>query len=247
MPLTELGEEEAAKAGEIMMEMDMSFDIVYTSWLKRALKTTWVVLDTMDLCWIDVVKTWRLNERMYGDLIGRNKKEAVELFGADNIAKWRRSYDIPPPPISKYDIQYQGSQINSTFRDRELYPGHEERYQEYLKEEDIPQTECLKDVLHRTAPFWEEEIVPTIRAGKSVLLSGHANCIRALLRYIDNITDDEIMSVNVPRAIPLVYEFDENMKVLKCENAAEPLSGYYAAPPDVLEALFEFERNQVKV
>jgi 2,3-bisphosphoglycerate-dependent phosphoglycerate mutase len=168
---------------------------------------------------------------MYGDLVGRNKKEAVLKFGEQSIRYWRRSYDVPPPPIDKSN---------------HLWPGHDPKYAS-LEPSQIPQTECLKDTLLRAFPYWESTMLPEIMQGKTILFVGHANVMRALLKYLDAISDDTIMSLNIPRAVPLLYEFEANGEVLPSVNASAPLRGRYMADDATLKRLLEFEEAQIKV
>jgi len=200
--LTEKGTQEAAGAGTIMKEKGFTFDIVFTSVLKRALRTTWLALEQMDLLWIPDVKTWRLNERHYGALQGLNKAETAEKHGEEQVLVWRRSYDIPPPALEKSD---------------ERYPGNQARYQD-MDEKDVPQTESLKDTVARFLPFWHEEIAPTIKSGKKVLISAHGNSLRALVKYLDEMTEEAVIKLNIPTGVPLVYELDANLK---------PITHYY--------------------
>jgi len=164
--------------------------------LKRALRTLWIVLDELDELWIPVEKTWRLNERHYGGLQGLNKSETAAQYGEDQVLIWRRSYDIPPPPLEKTD---------------ERYPGFDPRYQDVPSAE-LPLTECLKDTVARVLPFWNESMAPAIKAGKRIVVAAHGNSIRALVKYLDNISDDEIVGVNIPNGAPLVYTLDANLK-----------------------------------
>jgi 2,3-bisphosphoglycerate-dependent phosphoglycerate mutase len=200
--LTEKGIDEATSSGKIMKEKGYTFDIVYTSVLKRALRTTWLALEQMDLLWIPEVKNWRLNERHYGALQGLNKAETAEKHGEEQVLKWRRSYDIPPPALEKSD---------------ERYPGNQARYQD-MDEKDVPRTESLKDTVARFLPFWHEEIAPTIKSGKKVLISAHGNSLRALVKYLDNMTEEAVIRLNIPTGVPLVYELDEDLK---------PITHYY--------------------
>jgi 2,3-bisphosphoglycerate-dependent phosphoglycerate mutase len=200
--LSEKGIEEAITAGKIMKEKGFIFDIVFTSVLLRALRTTWLALEQMDLLWIPEQKSWRLNERHYGALQGLNKAETAEKHGEEQVLIWRRSYDIPPPELEKSDPRY---------------PGHESRYQD-LDEKDIPKTESLKDTVARFLPYWHEVMAPTIKSGKRVLISAHGNSLRALVKYLDNMTDEAIIALNIPTGVPLVYELDQDLK---------PITHYY--------------------
>jgi 2,3-bisphosphoglycerate-dependent phosphoglycerate mutase len=197
--LTEKGIEEAKKAGEVLIKEGYTFDIAYTSVLKRAIRTLWIVLDEMDLMWIPVIRNWRLNERHYGALQGLNKAETAKKFGEEKVKIWRRSYDIQPPALEKTD---------------ERYPGNDPRYAD-LKENELPLTECLKDTVARFVPCWEGTIAPTIKSGKKVIIVAHGNSIRALVKYLDLISDEEIVDLNIPTGIPLVYELDANLKSIR--------------------------------
>ncbi len=219
--LTEKGKEEALKAGQVLKEKGFVFDIAFTSVLKRALRTLWITLDEMDLLWIPVIKSWRLNERHYGALQGLNKAETAKEHGEEKVLIWRRSYDIPPPPLDKTD---------------ERYPGNDPRYKD-LDEKDVPQTECLKDTVERFLPFWHETIAPTIQSGKKVIIAAHGNSLRALVKYLDNISDEEIIKLNIPTGMPLVYELDEDLK---------PLKHYYLGDEEAVKKAMEAVANQGK-
>jgi 2,3-bisphosphoglycerate-dependent phosphoglycerate mutase len=197
--LSQKGIEEAIGAGKILKEKGYTFDIVFTSVLKRALRTTWLTLEQMDLLWIPEEKSWRLNERHYGALQGLNKAETAEKHGEEQVIIWRRSYDIPPPELEKSDPRY---------------PGHESRYKN-MNDKDIPKTESLKDTVARFLPYWHEVIAPTIKTGKKVLISAHGNSLRALVKYLDNMTNEAVIALNIPTGVPLVYELDNNLKPLK--------------------------------
>ncbi len=205
--LSERGREEAKKAGHLLREEGFFFDLAFTSVLKRAIRTLWIVLDEMDLMWIPIQLSWRLNERHYGALQGLNKAEMAAKYGEEQVLLWRRSYDVAPPPLDKTD---------------ERYPGRDPRYQD-LDEKDIPVTECLRDTVTRFLPYWHGAIAPAVRSGKRVLISAHHNSLRALVKYLDEIPDDEVMHLNIPTGIPLVYEFDEDLK---------PLRRYYLGDPE---------------
>jgi 2,3-bisphosphoglycerate-dependent phosphoglycerate mutase len=205
--LSEKGKEEAKKAGQVLKKEGYTFDIAYTSVLKRAIRTLWIVLDEMDLMWIPVVRNWRLNERHYGDLQGLNKAETAKKFGDEQVKIWRRSYDIQPPSLEKTD---------------ERYPGKDPRYSD-LEEKDIPLTECLKDTVKRFVPYWENVIAPTVKSGKRVIIAAHGNSLRALVKYLDKISDEKIVGLNIPTGIPLVYELDEKLK---------PIKNYYLGDPE---------------
>jgi len=197
--LSEKGLQEAHKAGQTLKKEGYSFDVAYTSVLKRAIRTLWITLDQMDLMWIPVMRNWRLNERHYGALQGLNKSEMAQKFGEEQVHIWRRSYDTQPPALEKTD---------------ERYPGKDPRYKD-LTEKELPLTECLKDTVARFVPYWESTIAPTIKQGKKVLIAAHGNSLRALVKYLDNTPENEIVSLNIPTGIPLVYELDDNLKSLK--------------------------------
>ena len=204
--LSEKGIEEAHKAGLTLNKEGYTFDIAYTSVLKRAIRTLWITLDGMDLMWIPVIRNWRLNERHYGALQGLNKAETAQKFGEDQVKIWRRSYSTQPPALEKTD---------------ERYPGKDPRYADLTKDE-IPLTECLKDTVARFVPYWEGTIAPTIRKGKKVIIVAHGNSLRALVKYLDNIPDNEIVELNIPTGIPLVYELDKSLKSLKRYYLGDP-------------------------
>jgi 2,3-bisphosphoglycerate-dependent phosphoglycerate mutase len=219
--LTPKGVTEAKAAGKVLKEKGFSFDIVFTSVLKRALKTMWIALEEMDLLWIPFVKDYRLNERHYGALQGLNKAETAAQHGEEKVLIWRRSYDIPPPPLEKTD---------------DRYPGKDPRYAN-LDEKNIPQTECLKDTVERFLPLWHDSIAPTIKSGKSVLIAAHGNSLRALVKYLDNISEEEIIKLNIPTGMPLVYELDEDLK---------PIKHYYLGDEDAVKKAMEAVANQGK-
>jgi len=219
--LSEKGMVEAKSAGKLMKEAGYEFDLVYTSVLKRAIRTMNLALDEMDLLWIPVIKTWRLNERHYGALQGLNKAETAQKYGDEQVHIWRRSYDIQPPALTTTD---------------ERYPGFDRRYHDLTKEE-LPVTECLKDTVARFLPFWHETVVPTLKSGKRVLIVAHGNSLRSLVKYLDNIPDDEIVDLNIPTGVPLVYELDESLK---------PIKHYYLGDPEEIKKLAEAVANQGK-
>lgn len=198
VPLTEQGKVEAREAGRLMADASLEFDIVYTSLLSRAIETANIALDTMDLGWLPVKRHWRLNERHYGDLQGRNKKETADLHGLDQVAKWRRSYDIPPPPLERSDPRH---------------PAQDRRYAD-LAPELVPATECLADVVARMLPYWYDQIVPDIFEGRTVLVVAHGNSLRALVKHLEGVSDEDIADLNIPTGIPLHYRLDESLKVL---------------------------------
>ncbi|OGV48690.1 MAG: phosphoglyceromutase [Lentisphaerae bacterium GWF2_44_16] len=193
--LTEKGISEAHSAGLLLKENGFSFDMAFSSLLKRAIRTLWIVQDTMDVLWLPVYRSWRLNERHYGDLQGRNKSEAAARLGEEQVHLWRRSYDIPPPPLS---------------RDDKRYAGHDPRYKD-LDEKDIPLTESLKDTTARMLPCWHEKIAPAVLSGKTVLIAAHGNSLRGLVKYLDNLSEQEILNIDIPTGAPLVYELDEKL------------------------------------
>ncbi len=198
--LTEQGISEARRAGELLKEAGFEFDVAYTSVLKRAIRTLWTILDRMDQMWIPVIRNWRLNERHYGALQGLNKAETAQKYGEEQVLVWRRSYDIPPPAMEKND---------------ERYAGNQRVYRDNLKEEEIPLTESLKETVARFVPYYQAEIEPQIKAGKQVLIVAHGNSLRALVKHLDNISEQDIIKLNIPTGIPLVYELDDNLKPIR--------------------------------
>ncbi|CAM9299955.1 unnamed protein product [Ectocarpus sp. 13 AM-2016] len=230
--LTEEGEIEARVAGQLLLSQEFEFDVVYTSMLKRAIKTAWVVLDELNQQHVPVTTDWHLNERCYGALVGREKKECVRSFGAEQVKIWRRSWDIPPPPIDKSS---------------KLWPGNNPRYKFLMKdgESQVPRHESLKDVMSRSSAYWDEVIAPAIRAGKRVCVCGHENNLRSLLKYIDGISNADIMHVELPRAVPLVYYLDEDLRPVRLANSAEHLSGEFVGDPEEIAAIQERDRKNV--
>ncbi len=219
--LSEKGVREAHDAGILLREEGYLFDIAYTSVQKRAIRTLWIVLDELDLMWIPVHRHWRLNERHYGALQGLNKAETAEKHGAEQVQIWRRSYDIPPPALTKDD---------------ERWPGHDPRYHD-LKEDEIPLAESLKDTVERFLPYWHDTIAPVIKSGRKVLIAAHGNSLRALVKYLDDIPDEEIPGMNIPTGIPLVYELDSELK---------PIKHYYLGDPEAVEKAAKAVANQAK-
>lgn len=219
--LSEKGIEEAKKAGQLLKKEGFTFDIAFNSVLKRATRTLWIVLDEMDLMWIPIQNSWRLNERHYGALQGLNKSEIAKKYGEQQVLTWRRSYDIRPPALSKTD---------------ERYPGNDPRYKD-LKEEEIPLTECLKDTVARFLPYWHETIAPVVKSGKRVLISAHGNSLRALVKYLDKVSDEAIVQLNIPTGIPLVYELDNDLK---------PIKNYYLGNPEEIAKAIASVQNQGK-
>ncbi len=219
--LSEKGMTEAKKAGELLKEGGFTFDVAYTSVLKRAIRTLWIALDSMDLMWIPIYNSWRLNERHYGALQGLNKAETAAKYGEDKVLIWRRSYDIPPTPLEKTDKRY---------------PGNDPIYKD-LDPKDIPLTECLKDTVARFLPYWHQTIAPNVIFGKKVIIAAHGNSLRALVKYLDNVSDNDIVSLNIPTGIPLVYELDKDLK---------PIKHYYLGDPEEIKKAMAAVANQGK-
>ena len=218
--LTEQGMAEAAEAGRLLKEAGYAFDVAHTSVLKRAVRTLWGVQDAMELMWIPVLTDWRLNERHYGALTGLNKAETATKFGEDQVKIWRRSYDIPPPPLER--------SANESV--------HDPRYAN-LDPKDIPDTECLSDTVARVLPYWHEVLAPAIKAGQRVLVVAHGNSLRALVKFLDGISDEDIVGMNVPNGVPLAYEFDDQLK---------PLRHYYLGDAEAIAAKMAAVANQGK-
>ena len=219
--LSENGIAEAKKAGQALIEQGYTFDVAFTSVLKRAIRTLWIVLDVMDLMWIPVFRSWRLNERYYGALQGLNKADTAAKYGEEQVLIWRRSYDVQPPAVDRSD---------------ERYPGNDPKYRD-LDAKDLPLTESLRDTSHRVLLYWHEVITPVIEEGKRVLISAHGNSLRALVKYLDNISDQDILSLNIPTGIPLVYELDERLK---------PIKSYYLGDPEEVKQAMESVASQGK-
>jgi 2,3-bisphosphoglycerate-dependent phosphoglycerate mutase len=219
--LSEKGVMEAIEGGKVLKNENFTFDLAYTSVLKRAIKTLNFVLEELDLHWIPIKKDWRLNERHYGALQGLNKSETAEKHGEEQVKIWRRSYDIQPPALEKTD---------------ERYPGKDRRYSN-LNEDQLPTSECLKDTVERFLPLWHEEIAPTIKSGKRVLIAAHGNSLRALVKYLDNVSEEDILNLNIPTGIPLVYELDENLK---------PIKNYYLGDQEKIAKAMQSVANQGK-
>jgi 2,3-bisphosphoglycerate-dependent phosphoglycerate mutase len=219
--LTDKGEEEARLAGRLLKEAGLSFDLTYTSVLRRAIRTLWITLDEMDLMWLPTVHSWRLNERHYGALQGLNKTETAAQFGDDQVLVWRRSYDIPPMPLDPSD---ERASFNDT-----RYAG--------LSREQIPLTECLKDTVARVMPFWNESIAPAIRSRKRILISAHGNSLRALIKSLDGINEQDIVGLNIPNGQPLVYELDADLR---------PIKSYYLGDASAIEAAMKAVASQGK-
>jgi len=219
--LTDLGREEAHEAGKLLRDGGYSFDVAFTSVLRRAIQTLWTVLQEMNLEWISVTNAWQLNERHYGALQGLNKAETAEKFGEAQVKIWRRSYDVPPPSLELTD---------------ERHPKFDPRYAS-LTPEQMPATESLKLTLERVLPYWESSLAPVIKSGKRVIVAAHGNSIRALVKYLDNISDADITELNIPTGLPLVYELDENLK---------PLKSYYLGDPEEAAKKAAAVANQAK-
>ena len=201
--LSPQGIAEARAAGKLLKSEGYAFDFAYTSVLKRAIRTLWIALDELGHMWLPVEKSWRLNERHYGALQGLNKAEMAAKFGEEQVLVWRRSYDIPPPALSKDDERYEGADPR--------YAGVE-----------VPRTECLKDTVARVVPYWQGTIAPAVRAGKRVLIAAHGNSLRALVKYLDGVSDEKIVQLNIPTGIPLVYELDDSLKPLRHRYLGDP-------------------------
>jgi len=219
VPLSETGTTEALEAGRLMREAGLHFDVLHTSLLRRAIQTAQIALDVMDQHWIPVKRSWRLNERHYGALQGLNKKETAERYGADQVFAWRRSFDVPPPPLEWDD---------------ERHPRHDPRYAS-LAPDVLPATECLKDVIARFLPYWYDAIVPDLRENKTVLIGAHGNSLRAMVKHLDGVSDEEIAGLNIPTGIPLVYALDDDL---------HPVSSAYLGDPEAAKAAAEAVARQ---
>jgi len=218
--LSEKGIEEAVEAGRVLAREGYIFDVAYTSVLKRAIKTLWLALEEMDLMWIPVHNSWRLNERHYGALQGLNKAKTAERYGMEQVKIWRRSFDVPPPPLTPEDSNY---------------PGRDPRYAD-VNPRELPLSECLKDVVARFLPYWNETIAPAVQKGLRVIVSAHGNAIRALVKHLDNVPDDVIPGLNIPTGIPLVYELEDNLT---------PIRHYYLGDPVAVERAIHSVANQL--
>ncbi len=219
--LSEKGLAEAKKAGEILQNEGFVFDVAFTSVLKRAIRTLWIALDSMDLMWIPVYNSWRLNERHYGALQGLSKSEMAAKFGEEQVLVWRRSYDVPPPKLELNDPRS---------------PANVPRYKELAKK-NIPLTECLKDTVERFLPYWHETIAPVVKSGKRVIIAAHGNSLRALAKYLDDVSDKDIVSLNIPTGLPLVYELDDNLK---------PIKSHYLGDTEEVKKAMDAVANQGK-
>lgn len=220
--LSPKGVEEAQNSGRLLREDGFTFDIAYTSVLKRSIRTLWIVLDELDQMWIPVNLTWRLNERHYGALQGLNKLETALKYGEEQVQIWRRSYNVRPPALSPED---------------ERYPGFDPRYRN-LKREDIPLTECLQDTVARFLPYWNETIAPQVKSGQRILIAAHGNSLRALVMYLDNLSEQDVMQLNIPTGVPLVYELEEDLK---------PIRSYYLGDQAEIEQAMQVVANQGKI
>jgi len=219
--LSERGVSEAREAGRTLLRGGYAFDVAFTSVLKRAIKTLWAALEEMDLMWIPVHRSWRLNERHYGALQGLNKAVIAEKYGMERTTAWRRSYDIPPPPLTQDD---------------DRYPGRDPRYAD-LTPEEIPLTECLKDTVGRFLPYWRTAILPAVSAGKRVLIVAHGNSLRALVKHLEGMSDEAIVGLNIPTGIPLVYELDDELR---------PIRSCYLGDPEAARRAAEQVAHQLK-
>ncbi|MFX0017945.1 MAG: 2,3-diphosphoglycerate-dependent phosphoglycerate mutase [Promethearchaeota archaeon] len=217
--LSDKGIEEAKNAGQLLKQEGFTFDIAYTSVLKRGIRTLWIVLDEMDLMWIPVYRHWRLNERHYGALQGYYKSEMAKKLGEEQVLIWRRSYDVPPPALKTSDPRY---------------PGNDPVYKE-LDPKDIPVTECLKDTVERFLPYWHEVIAPAVRSGKRVIISAHGNSLRALVKYLDSLSEEEVVNLDIPTGIPLIYELDDQLK---------PIKHYYLGDPEEVKKAIQAVADQ---
>jgi 2,3-bisphosphoglycerate-dependent phosphoglycerate mutase len=219
--LTEQGRSEARQAGELLKAEGFQFDIGYTSVLQRAIRTQWIALDAMDQLWLPIIKDWRLNERHYGALQGLDKAETAAQYGDDQVKIWRRSFDVPPPELTK---------------DSAHYPGHDRRYKG-LTEAQLPLTESLALTIDRVVPFWNDVVAPQVKAGKSVLITAHGNSLRGLVKYLDGLSNEAVLELNIPTGVPLVYELDANLK---------PIKHYYLGDAEAIAAAAAAVANQGK-
>jgi len=219
-PLSEQGEREAKSAGVLLKEEDIDFDMCYTSTLKRAIKTLWLALEEMDQMYLPVKNNWRFNERHYGALQGLNKQETVDKHGKEQVLIWRRSYDIPPPAVTK---------------DSEHFPGNDKRYKD-VDPDILPLTESLELTEKRFMPLWEGELSEQIKSGKTLLIAAHGNTLRALVKHLDNISPNVIAELNIPTGVPLIYELDDDLKPIPSKDAIAPLTGRYLGDQDDIKA-----------
>lgn len=219
--LSEKGIQEAIEGGRLLKKEGFTFDVAFTSVLKRAIKTLWLALEQMDQMWIPIHNTWRLNERHYGALQGLNKAQTTEKYGEDQVKIWRRSYDVSPPSLTADD---------------DRFPGKDPRYAG-LKPSELPLTECLKDTIARALPYWHETIAPVVKSGKRVIVAAHGNSLRGLVKYLDNVSEQEIVGLNIPTGIPLVYELDDQLK---------PTRHYYLGDPEAVRKAAQAVADQAK-
>jgi 2,3-bisphosphoglycerate-dependent phosphoglycerate mutase len=217
--LTPKGVQEAHEAARLLREGGYTFDVAFTSLLKRAIRTLWIALDDMDLMWVTVHRSWRLNERHYGALQGLNKAETAAKYGEKQVLVWRRSYSDPPPALDRKD---------------ERFPGHDRRYA-HLSPSELPVTESLKDTVARFLPYWEERIAPEVRAGQRVVIAAHGNSLRALVKYLDGVSEDEIVGLNIPTGVPLVYELEDDLR---------PIRHFYLGDPEAVRKAAEAVAQQ---
>lgn len=227
-PLSEKGHEEAAAAGALLKTEGLTFDIAFTSTLKRAIRTLWHSLEQTDLMYIPIHNAWQLNERHYGALQGLDKQETVDKYGIEQVTIWRRSYDIPPPECEESSPHYPGN--DPKYADAQLHP----------------KTESLKTTLDRVLPYWHEEIAPVVQSGKKVIIAAHGNSLRALVKYLDNIPEDVIAELNIPTGVPLVYELDDDLKVIPHADAIAPLQGRYLGDQKEIRTRIDGVKNQTK-
>ncbi|SEL47912.1 2,3-diphosphoglycerate-dependent phosphoglycerate mutase [Nitrosovibrio tenuis] len=220
--LSPKGLQEASYSGRLLRESGFEFDAAYTSVLKRAIRTLWIALDEMDRMWIPIYLSWRLNERHYGALQGLNKVETALKYGEEQVRIWRRSYSIRPPALTPED---------------DRYPGRDPRYRN-LAPEDLPLTECLEDTVARFLPYWNETVAPQVQAGQRILICAHGNSLRALVKYLDNLSEQEVLELNIPTGVPLVYELDDNLK---------PIRNYYLGDQAKIEQAMQAVANQGKI
>ena len=219
--LSEKGISEAKESGETLKNEGYTFDIAFTSVLKRAIRTLWITLDNMDLMWIPVYRSWRLNEKHYGTLQGLNKADTAKKYGEEQVLLWRRAYDIQPPAIEITDPRH---------------PANDPRYKE-LDSSEIPSTECLKDTVERFLPYWHNDIAPVLKSGKKILIAAHGNSLRALIKYLDKVSDNDIVKLNIPTGIPLVYELDKDLNAIK---------HYYLGDPEKVKKAMDTVASQGK-
>jgi len=219
--LTQKGRDQAIEAGRLLTEAGLQPDLAFTSLLKRAIRTLWIALDGMDRMWIPVARAWELNERHYGALQGLNKAETAAQYGDEQVLIWRRSYATPPPPLSTSD---------------ERYPGHDPRYAN-LSAKQLPLAECLHDTVERVLPYWNQQIVPAIKSGQTVIVAAHGNSLRALVKHLDQVSDEDILKLNIPTGAPLVYELDADLK---------PINSHYLGDAEAIVAAMDAVANQGK-